>query len=448
MNTIYLLFQTFRIFPSKVSPYLHNRLCPIPPSISSYCIDIFKYLHIRDIFYNYILNFGIQFSIHKCRRVNILKRSMACILDICLKEHPFVPILFRMCIQLLNGRIPVSYTHLDVYKRQVYRLTGVFSQDKSQGYGWHCFDMKRCRWDREMCRQLGIDPALLPELYDCHAVVGRVTGEAAGQTGLLKGTPVVAGGLDAACGTLGAGVLQAGETQEQGGQAGGMSICLEEAKADKRLILSCHVAPGKWLLQGGTVGGGGVMRWLHREMGEAFSMRELDDMAAVIPPGSEGLIFLPYMTGERSPIWDENAKGVLFGLDFSKTKAHIVRACLEGVAFSLRHNLDTAESLGVETGTLKAMGGAANSSLWTQMKADVTGKRIEVPASDTATTLGAALLAGVGVGLYRDFEEAVGRTVAIQRVYLPQKEHAAAYSKAYQTYLKMYPALKDLMKEG
>ena len=330
----------------------------------------------------------------------------------------------------------------------VYRLTGVFSQDKSQGYGWHCFDMQRCRWDREMCRQMGIDPALLPELYDCHAVVGGVTGEAAGQTGLLEGTPVVAGGLDAACGTLGAGVLHAGETQEQGGQAGGMSICLEEAKADRRLILSCHVVPGKWLLQGGTVGGGGVMRWLHREIGEAFSMRELDGMAEAVPPGSEGLIFLPYMAGERSPIWDEDAKGVLFGLDFSKTKAHIVRACLEGVAFSLRHNLDTAGSLGVETGTLKAMGGAANSPLWTQMKADVTEKRIEVPASDTATTLGAALLAGVGIGLYRDFEEAVGRTVAVQRVYLPQEQHQAAYDKSYQTYLKLYPTLKDLMKEG
>ena len=329
-----------------------------------------------------------------------------------------------------------------------FKLTGAITQDMSQGYGLHCFDMKKGSWDEGMCERLGIPMEFLPEICDCDHVAGTVTAKAAAECGLAEGTPVVAGGLDAACGTLGAGVIHPGETQEQGGQAGGMSICIDEYKADPRLILGYHVIPGKWLLQGGTTGGGGVMRWLHREIGEAFSMRELDGMAEAVPPGSEGLIFLPYMAGERSPIWDEDAKGVLFGLDFSKTKAHIVRACLEGVAFSLRHNLDTAGSLGVETGTLKAMGGAANSPLWTQMKADVTEKRIEVPASDTATTLGAALLAGVGIGLYRDFEEAVGRTVAVQRVYLPQEQHQAAYDKSYQTYLKLYPTLKDLMKEG
>ncbi len=337
----------------------------------------------------------------------------------------------------------------------IYRLTGVISQDASQGYGLHCFDMRNCRWDGAMCNELGIDRALLPEIADCDEIVGRVTDSAARSTGLMEGTPVVAGGLDAACGTLGAGVLHAGETQEQGGQAGGMSICLEKYCADPRLILSFHVVPGKWLLQGGTTGGGGTMKWFNGQFGyeENLQAKEkgctplvlLDQLAETISPGSEGVVFLPYMAGERSPIWDEKAKGVFYGLDYSKTKAHMLRAVMEGAAYSLRHNLDTAKSAGAQVGMMRAMGGAANSRFWTQMKADITGKPIEVPASDTASTLGAAILAGVGVGIYRDFDEAVSMTVEVKRKHEPDQTKMGAYDKGYKTYIALYEALKDLM---
>ncbi|HAX51075.1 MAG TPA: carbohydrate kinase, partial [Lachnospiraceae bacterium] len=148
------------------------------------------------------------------------------------------------------------------------KLTGEFTQELSQGYGLHCFDMHTGTWDKEMCRRLGIPPEFLPDIHPCHEVIGTVTAKASGESGLAEGTPVVAGGLDAACGTLGAGVLHPGETQEQGGQAGGMSICTDTYKADPRLILSYHVIPGHWLLQGGTVGGGGVMRWLEKQFGD------------------------------------------------------------------------------------------------------------------------------------------------------------------------------------
>ncbi len=341
-----------------------------------------------------------------------------------------------------------------------YRLTGVLSQDKSQGYGLHCFDMEKTKWDLEMCRALGINPELLPDIYDCHQVIGTVTKEAAALTGLPAGTPVVAGGLDAACGTLGAGVINDGETQEQGGRAGGMSICLEKMKADIRLILSPHVVPERWLLQGGSVGGGGVMHWVEEVLGEleahlrtegtaekVNSLKLLDSRASSVPAGSDGLIFLPYMAGERSPIWDTNAKGVLFGLDYSKTKGHIIRACLEGVAYSLKHNLDTAQEAGASVNELRAMGGAANSRLWTQIKADVTGKVIRVPLTDAATTLGAAILAGVGVGVYKSFDEAVKKTVAITREHRPDPSKHQVYAKHYQTYLKLYQQLKTLMSE-
>lgn len=338
-----------------------------------------------------------------------------------------------------------------------YRLTGAITQDVSQGYGMHCFNMRTGEWDMEMCEALGISGSFLPELVPCHQIIGTVTEKAAELTGLKVGTPVAAGGLDAACGTLGAGVIHPGETQEQGGQAGGMSICIDEYAADPRLILGYHVVPDQWLLQGGTTGGGGVMRWLEHEFGDyersiaaekgKTSLHQYNEEAEQVPAGSDGLVFLPYMAGERSPIWDPNAKGVFYGLDFSKTKGHMIRSCMEGVAYSLKHNLDIAENAGAHVKELLAVGGSANSALWMQIKSDITGKPLAVPFSDTATTLGAALLAGVGVGMYKDFEDAVEQTVKITRRYEPDKTNQAVYEKNYDTYLSLYENLKDLMKK-
>lgn len=336
-----------------------------------------------------------------------------------------------------------------------FKLTGAVSQDLSQGYGLHCFDMRTGKWNEAMCEKLGIPVEFLPEIVPCDHVVGTVTKKAAEECGLAEGTPVVAGGLDAACGTLGAGVINPGETQEQGGQAGGMSICLDEYKADPRLILGFHVVPGKWLLQGGTTGGGGVMRWFEREFADyermmkketgVSSLNQLNEIAEKIAAGSDGLVFLPYMAGERSPIWNPYAKGVFYGFDFSKTKGHMVRACMEGVALSLRHNLEVAESAGARANVLRAMGGSANSLLWTQIKADITGKKIVVPASDTATTLGAALLAGVGTGFYQDYEEAVKETVSVTRTHEPDLRVKEIYDKTYETYLELYRSLSGMM---
>lgn len=338
----------------------------------------------------------------------------------------------------------------------VYRLTNEISQDVSMGYGLHCFDMRKAEWDLDMAKSLGIPADFLPPIYKCTDKVGKVTEEAAKATGLEAGTPVVAGGLDAACGTLGAGVAKAGETQEQGGQAGGMSICIDEYAADPRLILSFHVVPDVWLLQGGTTGGGGVMRWFEQNFADyernngsgKSSLVQLNEIAEKVPAGSEGLVFLPYMSGERTPIWDPDAKGVFYGLDFSKTKGHFVRACMEGVAFALRHNLEVAAAAGAGVDELKAMGGSANSLLWTQIKADVTGKRITVPASDTATTLGAAILAGVGVGIYASCEEAAAKTVHTTRTHEPDLANKEVYDKAYNIYLEIYEQLKDTMRKG
>lgn len=355
-----------------------------------------------------------------------------------------VPDVYRNTYKVLQSNSYIAY-----------KLTGKLTQDISQCYGWQCFDMRKGVWDTEFCRMLGVSEQLLPDIYKCHDLIGSVTKKAAAESGLTEGIPVVAGGLDAACGALGAGVVCNGETQEQGGQAGGMSICLDEYKADKRLILSYHATSSQWLLQGGTVGGGGVMRWLEQEFADyerikgqqqgRSSLELFNEIAGGVSPGSDGMVFLPYMAGERSPLWDPKAKGIFYGLDFSKTKGHFIRSAMEGVAFSLRHNLEVAESAGAVVGELKAMGGSANSLLWTQMKSDITGKKIVVPSSDTATTLGAAMLAGVGTGIYADFKEAVSKTVVDKRFHEPDMAKKERYDRNYEVYLQLYENLKEIM---
>lgn len=345
-----------------------------------------------------------------------------------------------------------TYKFLQSNSYIAFKLTGAMTQDLSQGYGLHCFNIKTGKYDTEMCENMGIPLEKLPDIVACDQIIGTVNGTAAKQTGLVAGIPVVAGGLDAACGTLGAGVIEPGQTQEQGGQAGGMSICLDKPIGHKKLILSFHVIPDAWLLQGGTVGGGSL-KWFRNEFGEYEKYMETQngensfDMlvndAKDINAGADGVIYLPYMAGERSPIWDKHAKGVIYGLGYDKTKGHIVRAILEGTAYSLKHNLQTAKESGVEINELIAVGGAANSLTWTQIKSDVTGMKIKVPTADTASTLGVALLAGVGTGLYKNYKEAVERTIKITRIQEPNKEAHEIYEKYFPIYLEIYKDLKN-----
>jgi xylulokinase len=367
-----------------------------------------------------------------------------------------------------------TYKFLQSNSFIVYRLTGMFSQDVSQCNGYQCFDISKLRFDEALAKRIGLDLDKIPDIFECTDIVGLVNKEAAKFTGLIEGTPVVAGGLDAACAALGVGVISDGRTQEQSGTAGGMSICMSEPLKNPKLILGRHVVGGKWLLQGGTVGGAGVLRWMEKgfnvndngrteasaptEVGHGnptlqpfaghqpsnkshtspishlpspIDYAEFLTPAETIPPGSDGLIFLPYMAGERSPVWSDKVKGMYYGLDFSKTRGHMIRAGLEGVAYSLRHNLDTACGSGITE--MYAAGGAAKSPLWCQIKSDVTGIPISVTENENATVLGAAMLAGVGVGYYRDFEEAVEQCVRVKARYEPERHEA--YDRGYEVYL-------------
>jgi xylulokinase len=338
----------------------------------------------------------------------------------------------------------------------VYKLTGVFTHDGSQGYGYHFFDMRGGSYDGRMAERLGVDLDKIPPLYPCDEVVGAVNSRAAADTGLAEGVPVVAGGLDAACGALGAGVAADGQTQEQGGQAGGMSVCLDRFAAHKKLICGRHVVKDRWLLQGGTVAGGASLRWFKDAFGDSEERRAgpektnvfdlLTALAADVPAGSGGLIFLPYLLGERSPLWDPDAKGVFYNVNFDTKKGHFIRAVLEGVAYSLRHNLETAYETGARVSELVSVGGASESPLGTQIKADVTKLAIKVPRSGNATALGAAMLAGIGAGVYRDAADAVGKAAGFGREYAPDAGNFGVYDGNYREYRRLYLNLKDQMK--
>jgi xylulokinase len=364
--------------------------------------------------------------------------------------NPMSPSYVTGKIRWIQENEPILYrqTHkiLQCNSYIVYKLSGEYSQDVSQGNGMHAFDIETKAWNYELSEQMGIAGELLSDIFACSDIVGTVTPLASAETGLAVGTPVVAGGLDAACATLGAGAIHVGEVQEQGGQAGGMSIVMNRPVKNERLILSCHVVPDKWILQGGTVGGGSL-NWMKREFGEEKGLHffeHANEEASRVRPGCEGLVFLPYMAGERSPIWDPNAKGVFIGLSFETMKGHIFRAVMEGCALALQHNLKTAEESGVLIENLHSVGGAANSFLWTQIKADITGKTFKIPSSDSAATLGAAILAGVGTGIYRDCEDAVQRTVRMNREQTPNLKHQGVYRQVYDVYLETYNRLKDV----
>jgi xylulokinase len=401
---------------------------------------------------NVLRNALIWLDQRSSKQCEALKRTIGEDKIFTISGNPLAPSYTTGKIVWIKEHEPAIYkdTHkfLQCNSFIVYKLTGNFTHDLSQGNGVHAFDIEKGQWDYDLSEQMGIKPSLLAPLFDSSEVVGEVTNKAAVESGLAKGTPVVAGGLDAACGTLGAGAIHQGETQEQGGQAGGMSIVIDQAVKSKKLILSNHVVSGKWILQGGTVGGGSL-KWFKKELVDGWneahtSFEQLSEIAGEVQAGSNGLIFLPYMAGERSPIWDVDAKGVFLGLSYGTTKAHMIRAIMEGCAFALNHNLKTAEEENIVVRELFSMGGAANSYVWSQIKANITGKLVKIPSSDTATTLGAAILAGVGIGMYNDFHEAVECTVHINRVHQPNPHDQAVYDDLYKVYLETYNRLKGL----
>jgi len=340
----------------------------------------------------------------------------------------------------------------------VARMTGRLTCDVTQAYAYHFYDMRRGCWHAETARRLDIPLEKLPDLVSPLAVVGQVTCPAAEELGLVEGIPVIAGGLDAAVGALGAGVVRLGQTVDQGGQAGGMLMSIDRVVVEPLLIFSHHVLPGQYLLQSGTVGGGSLAWFLdvlgQSEVAEAarrginpFDL--INEEAAAAPPGSQGLLFLPYMAGERTPLWDSNARGVFFGLSYKTTRADILRAIMEGCAFAVYHGLQLAEAHGAVVSEWLGDGGGARSAVWCQIKADVTGRPFTVACladgSQGGHTLGlfAMTACATGLCLPEELSGFVENMLPNRRVYEPAPERHALYADFFEVYRRLSEKLKD-----
>jgi xylulokinase len=343
--------------------------------------------------------------------------------------------------------------HLLIAKDYIrYRLTGELATDVSDAAGTVLFNVRERKWSDTILSALDIDPAILPAVVGSHEVSGQVHREASQASGLRRGTPVVNGGADNACAAVGAGIIDEGAVQSSIGSSGVVLAALEKHRVDDAMRLHCmnHAAPGRWYLMGVMLAAGLSLKWfketLCKEETESARRSGLDvydvisEMAAGIPPGCEGLIFLPYLTGERTPHGDPNARGMFCGLSLRHTKAHMARAVMEGVAFGLRDSLELVRQLGVQVRQVILVGGGAKSALWRQIQADVFGQPVRTLKVKDAAPFGAALLAGVGARVFRDCRDAVERTVRHGEDTVPIARNVARYNDSYSIYRELYPA--------
>jgi xylulokinase len=342
-----------------------------------------------------------------------------------------------------NLLLPKDYLRL--------RLTRQIATDVTDAASTLLFDVAGRQWSDEMVRAVGLDPELLPRVVESQEVCGTVTRHAARDTGLPVGAPVVAGGGDQPVSAIGNGVLAPGVLLSTIGTGGQLFAPLEQPAYDLELRTHtfCHAVPGRWFAMGAILSAGLCLRWLRDEVfgGAGLDYEAMSALAQEVEPGAERLLFLPYLLGERTPHMDARARGVLFGLALRHGRAHVVRAVMEGVAFAMRDALEIFRSLGVSTERIIATGGGARSPVWRQVQADVFGCPLQSVASDQPAALGAAILAGVGTGVFPGFEQAVEQAVALGEPTEPIADHVARYERLYALYQSLYPRLKDAFRE-
>ena len=328
------------------------------------------------------------------------------------------------------------------------RMTGVYAMDMQEASGTLLLDVVHRRWSEEVASAAGIPLAWLPPLFEGPEICARISAEGAAATGLTAGTPVAAGAGDQGAGAVGMGILAPGSVSATIGTSGVVFAATSEPTLDPagRLHTFCHAAPGIWHVMGVTNGAGLSLRWLRDTFyaGAAAppSYDTLTAEAALIPPGSDGMLWAPYLFGERTPHLDPNARAALTGITASHTRAHFVRAVMEGVAFSLRDTLTLFAELHIPVNSIRLGGGGARGPLWRQIQADVYGQPVEHLAAEEGGAFGAALLAAVGIGAWPDVETACAATVHVAETIQPL--HADAMSAVYTRFQKMYPAIKQL----
>lgn len=346
--------------------------------------------------------------------------------------------------QVAKALLPKDYVR--------YRLTGGFFSEVSDASGTSMFNVGQRQWSDEMLQALGVPREWLPEVTESPTVSARVSTWAAGETGLLKGTPVVGGGGDQAAQAVGTGIIDEGLVSATLGTSGVVFAASDTYRVEPegRLHAFCHAVPEMWHLMGVMLSAAGSFRWYRDTLGGVERMEAeesgrdaydiLTEAAAEVPPGCEGLLFLPYLSGERTPYPDPNARGAFFGLTLRHGKAHMTRAVLEGVSYGLRDSLELMRDLGLSIEQVRASGGGARSSLWRQILADVFDTEIARVNVTEGAAYGAALLAGVGADVYQDVAGACDNAIQVIGRTKPGPA-VPVYADYYPRYRALYPAL-------
>jgi xylulokinase len=335
------------------------------------------------------------------------------------------------------------------------RLTGEFATEVSDASGMLLLDVVKRQWSKTLLSKLELDADLFAKCYESEEVTGKLTKEAAKLLGLSTDCVVVGGAGDCAAGAVGNGIVREGTLSTSIGTSGVVFVHSETPEVDPlgRLHTFCHAVHGKWHMMGVTLSAGGSLQWFRNALCAAASAAAkrkkvdvydlLTEEAKKTPPGAEGLFFLPYLAGERTPHADPLARGAFVGLTLAHTRGHMVRSVMEGVTYSLRDCLAIIEELGVKVRQIRASGGGAKSAFWRQMQADVLGKTVVRMAADEGPAYGVALLAAVGAGEYKNVVEACAATVKTTGETKPNTAARKQYDKAFPVYQHLYRSLKD-----
>ncbi len=325
-----------------------------------------------------------------------------------------------------------------------FKLTGGYAADKAGGAGTILFDLRERDWSKVVLEALEIDPAWLPPTFEGPAVTGHVTPQAAEAPGLVAGTPVMGGGGDQAAGAVGTGAVEPGIVSLALGTSGVVFASTGEPfiEPEGRLHAFCHAVPGRWHLMGVMLSAAGSLRWYRDALAPGVDFDALLAPAADVPPGSEGLLFLPYLTGERTPHPDPLARGAFVGLTVRHAQAHMTRAVLEGVAFGLRDSFELMKAVGLAAITqVRISGGGAKSPLWRHILADALGVELVTVNTTEGAAYGAALLAATGAGCFADVASACAAVIRVTGSTAPGLA-SAAYEDMYPLYRALYPALR------
>jgi len=332
-----------------------------------------------------------------------------------------------------------------------YRLTNELATDPSDASGTLMYDPAQRRWSREIMEAVSLPLSLLPNVGASHEVLGRVTVDAAHATGLGAGTPVVGGGADNACGAVGVGAISPGEAVASWGTSATLLAPTAEPRVDPgmRVHTFCHAVAGLWYVMGVVLSAGGAFSWYRAqfapELAESDGANErLTEEAARVPRGADGVTFLPYLQGERTPHRDASARGAFMGLSLAHTRAHLTRAVLEGVCFALRDSLAILQELGLTPGDLLLTGGGARSPFVRQMQAEVCGLPVRTVNREEGPAYGAALLAAVGAGVFRDLSEGTRTTLVRGPLEIPDTAAHVEYEPVYARFRAAYRAARPL----